>query len=71
MVPGNGQSQEPKEKSFLLKSGMKNQRSKMDKYLKAIIAMGIGNLVTGSLILGISMGWIVYYLESTKDEKRV
>jgi len=43
----------------------------MDKYLKAIIAMGIGNLVTGSLILGISMGWIVYYLESTKDEKRV
>jgi len=43
----------------------------IDKYLKAIIAMGIGNLVTGSLILGISMGWIVYYLESTKDEKRV
>jgi len=43
----------------------------MDKYLKAIIAMGIGNLITGSLILGISMGWIVYYLESTKDEKRV
>ena len=43
----------------------------MDKYLKAIIAMGIGNLVTGSLILGISMGWIVYYLESTKDEKRI
>jgi len=43
----------------------------VDKYLKAIIAMGIGNLVTGSLILGISMGWIVYYLESTKDEKTV
>jgi hypothetical protein len=43
----------------------------LDKYLKAIIAMGIGNLVTGSLILGISMGWIVYYLESTKDEKRL
>jgi len=43
----------------------------LDKYLKAIIAIGIGNLVTGSLILGISMGWIVYYLESTKDDQRV
>ena len=32
----------------------------MDNILKAIITAGVTNLVTNSLILAISLGWLIY-----------
>ena len=43
----------------------------MDNILKAIITAGVVNLVTNSLILAISLGWLIYLYESNKNEKRV
>ena len=41
----------------------------MDNILKAIIAAGIINLITGSLIIGLSIGWLIYLYGSSKNEK--
>jgi hypothetical protein len=43
----------------------------MDNVFKAIIAAGIINLITGSLVIGISIGWLVYFYESKKDDQRL
>ena len=40
----------------------------MDNVIKAIVAAGIINLVTGSPIIAMSIGWLVYFYESSKDE---
>ena len=32
----------------------------MDNAIKAIVAAGVINLITGNLILGISIGWLIY-----------
>jgi hypothetical protein len=41
----------------------------MDKVLKAIIATGVVNLITGSLVIGLSIGWFVYfYLTKGQNE---
>jgi len=39
----------------------------MDNILKAIITAGVTNLVTNSLILAISLGWLIYLYESSKN----
>jgi hypothetical protein len=41
----------------------------MDKYLKAIIATGVINLITDSLILALSIGWFYYFYQKQKEEK--
>jgi len=41
----------------------------MDKYLKAIIATGIINLITDSLVIALSIGWFVYFYEKQKEVK--
>ena len=41
----------------------------MDNVFKAIIAGSIAHLATGSPIIGMSIGWLVYFYESSKDEK--
>lgn len=41
----------------------------MDNILKAIFVAGVVNLITGNLIIGLSIGWLVYFYESSKDEK--
>lgn len=41
----------------------------MDNALKAIFVAGVVNLITGSLIIGLSIGWLVYFYESSKNEK--
>jgi hypothetical protein len=43
----------------------------MDNIFKGIIAAGIVNLVTGSLVIGMSIGWLIYFYESKKDEKAI
>jgi hypothetical protein len=43
----------------------------MDNIFKAIFAAGVVNLVTGSLVIGLSIGWLVYFYESKKDEKTI
>ena len=40
----------------------------MDNILKAIFVAGVVNLITGSLIIGLSIGWLVYFYESSKNE---
>jgi hypothetical protein len=40
----------------------------MDNVFKAIIAAGIINLITGSPIIAMSIGWLVYFYESSKHE---
>ena len=40
----------------------------MDNALKAIFVAGVVNLITGNLIIGLSIGWLVYYYESSKNE---
>jgi hypothetical protein len=39
----------------------------MDNILKAIITAGVTNLVTNSLILAISLGWLIYLYGSSKN----
>jgi hypothetical protein len=39
----------------------------MDNILKAIITAGVTNLVTNSLILAISLGWLAYFYWSSKN----
>jgi hypothetical protein len=41
----------------------------MDNALKAIFAAGVVNLITGNLVIGLSIGWLVYLYESNKNEK--
>jgi hypothetical protein len=40
----------------------------MDNVFKGIFAAGVVNLVTGSLVIGLSIGWLVYFYESSKNE---
>ena len=41
----------------------------MDNIFKGIIAAGIVNLVTGNLIISLSIGWLVYfYLTKGQNE---
>jgi hypothetical protein len=41
----------------------------MDNLVKAIIIGSIVHLATGSPIIGMSIGWLVYFYESSKNEK--
>ena len=41
----------------------------MDNVFKAIIAAGVINLITGNLILALSIGWIVYFYTKQKEDK--
>lgn len=41
----------------------------MDNVFKAIIAAGIINLITGSPIIAMSIGWLVYFYGSSKNEE--
>ena len=41
----------------------------MDNVLKAIVAAGIINLITGSPIIGMSIGWLVYFYSKQKEDK--
>jgi len=43
----------------------------MDNVFKAIIAAGIINLVTGSPIIAMSIGWLIYLYGSSKNDERV
>jgi hypothetical protein len=43
----------------------------MDNVFKAIVTAGVINVVTGSLVIGLSIGWLVYLYESKKDEKAI
>jgi hypothetical protein len=43
----------------------------MDNVFKAIVTAGVINLVTGSLVIGLSIGWLFYLYESKKDEKAI
>jgi hypothetical protein len=40
----------------------------MDNIFKAIATAGIINLVTGNLIIAISIGWLVYFYQSQKED---
>lgn len=39
----------------------------MDNALKAIAIAGIINLITGSFIIAMSIGWLIYFYESNKN----
>jgi hypothetical protein len=39
----------------------------MDNVLKAIFSAGIINLVTGSPIIALSIGWLLYFYWSSKN----
>lgn len=41
----------------------------MDPIIKGIVAFGLTNLVTGSFITGLSIGWIVYFYEMDRQTK--
>lgn len=41
----------------------------MDNIFKAIITAGVVNLITGSLVIGLSLGWFVYFYEKHKESK--
>jgi hypothetical protein len=41
----------------------------MDNVFKAIIAAGIINLITGSPIIAMSIGWLVYFYTKQKEHK--
>jgi len=41
----------------------------MDNAMKAIIAGSIINLITGNLILAMSIGWIAYFYLKQKEPK--
>jgi hypothetical protein len=41
----------------------------LDNALKGIFVAGVVNLITGNLIIGLSIGWLVYFYESSKNEK--
>ena len=43
----------------------------MDNVFKAIFAAGVVNLVTGNLVIGLSIGWLVYLYESKKDDQKL
>ena len=40
----------------------------MDDVFKAIFVAGVVNLITGSLIIGLSIGWLFYFYERSKNE---
>jgi hypothetical protein len=40
----------------------------VDNVLKAIFAAGVSNLVTGNLVIGLSIGWLVYFYGRSKNE---
>ena len=41
----------------------------MDNVFKAIFAAGVINLVTGNLVIGLSIGWFVYFYLKQKESK--
>lgn len=41
----------------------------MDNIFKAIIAAGVVNVLTGNLVIGLSIGWLVYFYTKQKDGK--
>ena len=41
----------------------------MDNVLKAIVAAGIINLITGSPIIAMSIGWLTYFYLKQKEAK--
>ncbi len=43
----------------------------MDNVFKGIVTAGVINLVTGSLVIGLSIGWLVYLYESKKDDQKL
>jgi len=40
----------------------------VDNIFKAIFAAGVANLVTGNLVIGLSIGWLVYFYGRSKNE---
>lgn len=40
----------------------------MDNVLKAIFVAGVVNLITGSPIIAMSIGWLIYLYGSSKNE---
>jgi hypothetical protein len=41
----------------------------MDNIFKGIIAAGVVNLITGSLAIGLSIGWLVYFYTKQKQDQ--
>jgi hypothetical protein len=41
----------------------------MDNVFKAIIAAGVINLITGNLVIALSIGWLVYFYTKQKENK--
>ena len=41
----------------------------MDNLMKAIIAGSIINLITGNLIIAMSIGWLTYFYSKQKEDK--
>lgn len=39
----------------------------MDNVFKAIFAAGVINLITGNLVIGLSIGWLVYFYLKHKE----
>ena len=39
----------------------------MDNIFKSIFVAGVVNLITGSLVIGLSIGWFVYFYLKQKD----
>jgi hypothetical protein len=41
----------------------------MDNVFKAIFVAGVTNLVTGNLVIALSIGWFAYFYLKQKDNK--
>lgn len=41
----------------------------MDNAFKAIFVAGVVNLVTGNLVIGLSIGWLTYFYLKQKEPK--
>jgi hypothetical protein len=41
----------------------------MDNIFKSIITAGVINLITGSLVIGLSLGWFVYFYLKHKESE--
>jgi hypothetical protein len=41
----------------------------MDNIFKGIIAAGFINLITGSVVIGLSIGWLVYFYLKQKEDQ--
>jgi hypothetical protein len=41
----------------------------LDNVFKGIIAAGVINLITGNLVIALSIGWIVYFYTKQKESK--